>query len=118
MQFLSFLTLAAMSVLLVGLLKYVAFPRRMTVWEYHAGPERVRLWSLAAAVLLAADAIAAAVFLALCPDAGRSGDLICMAGYLVASLAMITIRRMEARSVCVTTPSDYEPPRGGTYIGQ
>lgn len=115
-QLICFIILAAMFVMLVYLITYIASPRRMTVWEHYSGPVRVKQWSQMTAILMAIEALAVATFVILHRDIELSGELINIAGYLAASLAVISINRIEAKIAYKKTLSESEPPRGGYCI--
>jgi heme A synthase len=88
----------------------------MTVWQYTAGPVRIRRWSKLAALLMAVQALASFAAAILHGDANLPSEAVNAAICLFASLGMYWIHRTEAGIVYEQSPSGNEAPRDGYYI--
>ncbi len=115
-QFASFLALSAQFITLWYLIAYLAAPGRMTVWQHYAGPVRLKRWSGITALLLAAETLAAVLFILLHPDSGLLRELGGAACLFAAAAAMAWIYRIESRIPYIKIPCDADIPRGGYYI--
>ncbi len=115
-QFLSFLTIAAMFALMIFLITYIAAPKHMTAWEHYSGPARVKIFSLLSATLIASVALAVTVFVISHREIKFSSELINISGYVAASFSMFLINRIEAKIQYKKTVSENKAPRDAYYI--
>jgi hypothetical protein len=115
-QFICFLTLLAMVAMLVFLFAYVLSPKRLTVWEYYAGPLRVRIFSFIIALLIGGSAMAVLIYLLAADNANVQSELANIAVYGTAAVLMFIIHRMEKNIPYKVTPAVAKEMRSGYYI--
>ena len=118
-QFICFLTLLGLAALFVFLCAYAFSPKRMTVWEYYAGPLRVKTFNFVSALLMGGNAVAVFMFL-LIGDGGDGADLqsegVNIVLYLAATVMMFVMYRIEKSVLYKVSASNAEEPHGGYLI--
>jgi hypothetical protein len=115
-QFICFLTLLGLVALFVFLCAYVFSPKRMTVWEYYAGPLRVRTCSLIIVLLMGGNAVAVLMFILIANSADVQNEIVNIAAYLAAVALMFVMYCMEKNIRYEVTASSAKEMHGAYYI--
>jgi ABC-type multidrug transport system fused ATPase/permease subunit len=115
-QFVCFLTLLCLIAFLVFLCAYVFSPKRMTVWEYYAGPLRIRTLSFIIALLMGGNAAATFTFILITDNADVQSEIVNIAAYLAVLVLMSVLCRVEKSIRYKVTASSAKEMRNGYYI--
>lgn len=115
-QIICFLLIMAMLMMMLFLVSYITSPKSMTVWEHYAGPVRIKVTSAAIAILLGIEALAVIIFVIFHSDIILWDEIVNIVGYLIASMSMFLINRVENKIQYNKTLNNNKKFRGGHYI--
>jgi ABC-type multidrug transport system fused ATPase/permease subunit len=115
-QFICFLTLLCLIALFIFLCAYALSPKRMTVWEYYAGPSRVRTFSFITALLMGGNVAAVFMFILTADNADVQSEIVNIAAYLAVLVLMFVLYRVEKSIRYEVTASSAKEIRSGYYI--